>query len=97
MGENQFAAGPVALYGVVLLFAAVAYYILVRALIAVHGKDSVISSAVGRDFKEKVSVLIYAAAILLCFVSPWISCGLYVLVAIMWLVPDRRIEKTLIQ
>ena len=97
MGENQFAAGPVALYGVVLPFAAVAYYILVQALIAVHGKDSVISSAVGRDFKGKVSVLIYAAAILLCFVSPWISCALYVLVAIMWLVPDRRIEKTLIQ
>jgi uncharacterized membrane protein len=97
MGENQFAAGPVALYGVVLLFAAVAYYILVQALIAVHGKDSVISSAVGRDFKGKVSVLIYAAAILLCFGSPWISCALYVLVAIMWLVPDRRIEKTLIQ
>jgi uncharacterized membrane protein len=97
MGENQFAAGPVALYGVVLLFAAVAYYILVQALIAVHGKDSVISSAVGRDFKGKVSVLIYAAAILLCFVSPSISCALYVLVAIMWLIPDRRIEKTLIQ
>jgi uncharacterized membrane protein len=95
MGENRFATVPVALYGVVLLLAAVAYFILTRALIALHGRESVLGTAVGRDRKGKVSIGIYAAAIPLAFVSPWISCALYVLVAIMWLIPDRRIEKTL--
>lgn len=97
MGENHFAAWPVALYGVVLLFAAVAYFILVRTLIAVHGKDSVLAAAVGKDFKGKVSVVIYAAAILLSFLNSWVACALYVLVAIMWLIPDRRIERILTQ
>ena len=97
MGENHFAAWPVALYGMVLLFAAVAYFILVRTLIAVHGKDSVLANAVGSDFKGKISVVVYAAAIPFSFLSSWVACGLYVLVAIMWLVPDRRIEKTLMQ
>jgi uncharacterized membrane protein len=95
MGETEFAARPVALYGTVMLFAGVAYYILTRALIALHGRDSALASAVGRDFKGKVSVVIYAVAILLAFVNSWLSCALYVLVAVMWLVPDRRIEKTL--
>ena len=95
MGENNFAAWPVAGYGVVLLFAAIAYFILTRVLIALHGRDSVLASAVGRDFKGKVSVVIYLAAIPLAFVNPWFSCALYVLVAVMWLIPDRRIEKTL--
>jgi uncharacterized membrane protein len=95
MGETQFAARPVALYGTVLLLAAVAYYILTRTLISLHGRDSVLASAVGRDFKGKVSVVIYAGAILLAFVNSWSACALYVLVAIMWLIPDRRIEKTL--
>ena len=94
-GENKFAPLPVALYGVVLLFAAIAYFILTRALIALHGRESVLAEAVGRDFKGKVSVVIYGAAIPLAFLSSWIALGLYVLVAVMWLVPDRRIEKTL--
>jgi uncharacterized membrane protein len=97
MGENHFAAWPVALYGIVLLLAAVAYFILTRALIALHGRDSVLATAVGRDRKGKVSVVLYLAALPLAFVSSWISCALYVLVAILWLIPDRRIEKTLHQ
>jgi uncharacterized membrane protein len=97
MGENRFAAWPVALYGIVLLLAAVAYFILTRALIALHGRESVLATAVGRDRKGKVSIVIYLAAIPLAFVNPWISCALYVLVAILWLIPDRRIEKTLHQ
>jgi uncharacterized membrane protein len=95
MGKNDFAAWPVALYGLVLLLAAVAYFILTRALIALHGRDSVLATALGRDFKGKVSVVIYLVAIPLAFVSAWLACGLYVLVAVMWLIPDRRIEKTL--
>ena len=97
MGENHFAAWPVALYGVVLLCAAIAYYILTRVLISLHGKDSVLATALGGDFKGKISPVFYAAAILLAFVRPWISCALYAAVAIMWLAPDRRIEKTLVQ
>jgi len=97
MGENHFAPWPVATYGIVLVLAAIAYFILTRALIARHGPDSTLAVAVGADFKGKVSVLIYLAAIPLAFVSSWASCGLYVLVAIMWLVPDRRIERTLAQ
>ncbi|WP_414755254.1 TMEM175 family protein [Anabaena sp. CCY 9910] len=95
MGENHFTALPVAFYGVVLLMAAIAYFILSRTLISHHGRDSMLAKAVGRDFKGKISVLIYAAAIPLAFVKPWFGCALYVLVAIMWLIPDRRIEKTL--
>jgi uncharacterized membrane protein len=95
MGENHFAAWPVALYGVVLLLAAIAYFILTRALIALHGREFVLATAVGRDRKGKVSIVIYLAAVPLAFVDAWISCALYVLVAIMWLIPDRRIEKTL--
>jgi uncharacterized membrane protein len=97
MGENRFAALPVALYGVVLLLSAVAYYILVRALIAQHGTDSALARAVGADFKGKVSVLCYVAALPLAFVSRWAAFALYVLVAIMWLIPDPRIEKALIE
>jgi uncharacterized membrane protein len=95
MGENHFAALPVALYGVVLLFAAIAYFILTRILISHHGKDSVLATAVGNDFKGKISVVFYAMAIALAFVNSWIACALYVLVAIMWLLPDRRIERTI--
>ncbi|MGE5296401.1 MAG: TMEM175 family protein [Solirubrobacterales bacterium] len=94
MGENHFSRWPVALYGVVMLLSAIAYFILTRTLIALHGRDSILATAMGRDFKGKVSVVIYAAAVPLALASPWIACGLYVLVAIMWLVPDRRIEKT---
>jgi uncharacterized membrane protein len=97
MGENHFAALPVALYGVVLLFAAIAYFILTRILIASHGKDSALAQAVGRDFKGKVSLVLYIVAIAFSFLNSWLACVLYVLVAIMWLIPDRRIEKTLIR
>jgi uncharacterized membrane protein len=93
MGENQFAAWPVALYGAVLLLAGVAYVILTRTLISLHGRDSVLATAVGRDFKAKVSVVFYLVAIPIAFVNSWLAGGLYVLVAMMWLVPDRRIEK----
>jgi len=97
MGENNFATWPVVLYGVALLFAAVAFFILSRVLVGLHGKDSVLATALGRDFKGKISVVIYLAAIPLAFVNPWFACALYVFVAVMWLVPDRRIEKTLTQ
>ena len=95
MGENNFAARPVALYGTVLLFAAVAYFILAKSLVAHHGSDSALAKALGRDFKGKISVVVYAAAIPLAFVHALLACGLYVLVAIMWLIPDPRIEKNL--
>ena len=95
MGENDFAHWPVALYGVVLLFAAMAYFILVRALIALHGSDSTLATALGGDVKGKASIGLYLAAIGLSFVSTGLACAVYVLVAVMWLIPDRRIEKTL--
>ncbi len=97
MGENRFATWPVAVYGVVLLFAAIAYFILTRALLALHEKDSVLSRALGNDFKGKVSVFLYMAAIPLAFFQSWMSYTIYVLVAIWWLVPDRRIEKKLLR
>ena len=95
MGDNHFESWPVALYGIVLLLAAIAYYILVRTLLALHGRASTLAAAIGSDFKGKVSVAIYVPAIPLAFVRPWISWVCYVAVAIMWLVPDRRIEKRL--
>jgi uncharacterized membrane protein len=95
MGETSFAAWPVAAYGAVLLMGGIAYFILTRTLIACHGKDSALAIALGRDFKGKLSLLIYAAAIPLASVEPLVACGLYVLVALMWLVPDRRIESVL--
>ena len=95
MGENQFAPWPVAVYGLVLFLAAIAYFILTRTLIALHGRDSTIATALGGDFKGKISVFIYLPAIPLAFVSAGLSCALYILVAVMWLIPDRRIEKTL--
>jgi uncharacterized membrane protein len=95
VNENHFAALPVALYGVVLLMAGVAYYIFERVLIAQHGKESPLARAMGLDFKGIASVVIYAAAIALTLVNPWISCGLYVFVAIMWFIPDPRIERGL--
>jgi len=94
MSENHFAALPVAFYGVVLLLSAIAYFTLTRTLIFHHGQDSTLANALGRDFKGKLSVLIYAVAIPLAFVIPWLACALYVVVSVMWLIPDRRIEKT---
>lgn len=95
MGENHFAALPVALYGVVLLFAGVAYFILTRVLIAHHESDSALAKAIGDDFKGRISVAIYAVGILAAFAEPWIACAFYVAVAILWLIPDPRIEKAL--
>jgi len=97
MGENHFATWPVALYGVVLLFDAIAYFILTRTLLALHGADSLLAEALGSDFKGKISVVIYLAGVVLAFASALLSCALYVLVAVIWLVPDRRIERTLVR
>jgi uncharacterized membrane protein len=92
-GENHFAALPMAMYGLVLLMAAIAYWILQQQIIRHEGADSLLRKAVGRDLKGKLSPLIYLIAIAAVLVSPWISAALYVLVALLWLVPDRRIER----
>ena len=94
MGENHFAPLPVALYGVVLLMAGVAYYLLVRALIACHGAGSEFAARVGSDWKGKIPLVAYSAGIGLAFVSPWLALALYAAVAGMWFIPDRRFEKT---
>ena len=96
MGENSFAPTPTAVYGVVLLMAAVAYFILVRAIIHSQGTDSLLAQAIGKDFKGKISVVFYAVAIPLALVAPWAALGIYMLVAAMWLVPDRRIEDVVL-
>jgi uncharacterized membrane protein len=95
MGENRFAPAPSALYGFVLLMAAIAYWILQQLIIASHGPDSILKKAVGGDWKGKVSPILYAVAIPMAFVSRWVSLGIYIFVALIWLVPDKRIEKTL--
>jgi uncharacterized membrane protein len=95
MGENHFAAIACAIYGVVLFMAAAAYWILQRLIIATQGPASLLRKAVGRDWKGKLSPLLYLVAILAAFWSRWISLAIYVAVALLWLVPDRRIEKTL--
>ncbi|MCI0707393.1 MAG: TMEM175 family protein [Ignavibacteriae bacterium] len=95
VGENSFAPTPTALYGVVLLMAAMAYYILQRTIIAGQGENSLLARAVGNDLKGKASPILYAAGILLAFVNHWIANGIYVFVALMWLIPDKRIERTL--
>lgn len=93
MGYNDFTSWPVALYGVVLLLAAIAYFILVRTLLSLHGQASTLAAAIGNDRKGKISIAIYVPAIPLAFFRPWISALCYIAVAIMWLVPDRRIES----
>ena len=95
MGENHFAASPVALYGVVFLCAGIAYFFLTRALIAHEGTDSTLAASIGSDSKGQLSIAVYAVAIPLAFVRPWIACACYVLVAVMWLLPDPRIEKAM--
>jgi uncharacterized membrane protein len=95
MGENHFAALPTALYGGVLLMAAIAYWILQQLIIAAQGPDSLLKKAVGTDWKGKLSPFVYVIAILAAFKAHWISQALYVAVALVWLVPDRRIEKAL--
>ncbi len=95
MGENHVAATPTAVYGFVLLMAAIAYYILQRAIVALQGPNSLLAAAIGRDWKGKLSPVLYLLAIPLAFLNSWISNGLYILVAALWLVPDRRIERAL--
>ena len=95
MGENHFSALPTALYGVVLLMAAIAYYLLQQAIIRSQGHDSILKKAVGRDWKGKLSPVLYMAAIVATLLSPWISEGIFVAAALIWLIPDRRIEKVL--
>ena len=96
MGENHFAPVPTALYGAVLLMAAIAYFVLQRLIIASQGSDSVVRRAVGSDWKGKLSPALYLAAIPLAFWSQWIAQAIYVFVALLWLVPDRRIERVLV-
>jgi len=95
MGENLLAPAPTAMYGLVLLLAALAYYILQCAILAREGQNSVLAQALGRDWKGKLSPFIYLAAIPIALVQPWISNVLYALVALLWLIPDRRIERAL--
>ena len=95
MGENHFAVVPTACYGAVLLMAAIAYYLLEQAIILAQGPDSILKKAVGRDLKGKLSPLVYVLAIGATLVSPWVAEALYVLVALIWLIPDRRIERVL--
>ena len=95
MGENRFAALPAALYGLVLLLAGVAYLVLQRAIVARQGSDSSLASELGRDRKGKLSLALYLVGIGLAFVSPWLAAAIYALVAAIWLVPDRRLERVL--
>jgi uncharacterized membrane protein len=97
MGENHLAPTPTAIYGLVLLMAALAYYILQRAIIAQQGPGSLLASAIGKDSKGRISPVLYFVAIPLAYMSPYISNGLFVLVALIWLVPDRRIERALLK
>ena len=94
MGENHFAATPMALYGIVLLMAAIAYYILQLQILAKQGKDSLLAKAIGKDLKGKISPVLYVIAIPAAFFSHWIAGGIFVFVALMWLAPDQRIERT---
>ena len=95
MGENHFAKLPAAAYGVVLLMSAIAYLILQKRIIASQGNDSLLKKAVGSDWKGKLSAVLNVAAILLAFLSPWLSMAIYILVAFIWVVPDKRIERIL--
>jgi uncharacterized membrane protein len=95
MGENHFAATPTAVYGFVLLMAAIAYYVLQSVIISIQGSDSLLARAIGIDWKGKLSPPLYFIAIPLAFVSSWFSCSIYALLAFIWLIPDRRIERVL--
>jgi uncharacterized membrane protein len=95
MGENHFAMLPAAAYGAVLLMASIAYWILQQRIISAQGENSELKWAIGNDWKGRLSPLLYSAAIVLAFLSPWISMAIYVFVALMWVVPDKRIERTL--
>lgn len=96
MGEHHFPTWPVALYGVVLFMAGVAYYILTKVLIAANGKDSTLAVAFGKDRKGIISVVIFLVAIAIAFLNSWISLGLYIVVTAMWVIPDKRIERVVV-
>jgi len=96
MGDTQFAAAPVAAYGLVLLASAIAYFILTQVLLRYHERDSVLARALGRDFKGKLSIALYVVALVLTLWEPRISCLIYLGVAIMWLIPDRRFERVMV-
>ena len=93
MGENNYAPLPVAVYGMMLLAAGLAYFVLTRRLIASHGRDSVLAASIGKDWKGTASMLVYVVAIPLAFVAPWLACVCYALVAVMWLLPNPGIER----
>jgi uncharacterized membrane protein len=95
MGENHFTSLPTAIYGAVLLLAAIAYYILQTTIVCQHGRESKLATALGRDFKGKISIVLYAVAIPLSFFHAWIAGAIYVCVALMWLIPDRRLADVL--
>lgn len=95
MGENHFSMWPVALYGLVLLMAAIAYFILTSVLLKYHDSKSVLAAAIGNGVKERISVGIYAFAIAVSFINSWVAFGIYSVLALVWIIPDRRIEKQL--
>ena len=95
IGESYTSVYPIVLYGFILLMAAVAYYFLVQALLKVEGKNSVLAKSVGKDFKGKISIIFYVVGIVLTFVSTWLGIACYILVAGVWFIPDKRIEKTI--
>jgi uncharacterized membrane protein len=95
MGENHFSSSPVAMYGIILLMAAIAYFMLMHSLVQLHGKNSLLATSIGDDFKGKISIVIYLGGIFLSFVNSWIGFAFYCCVAFIWIIPDRRIEKRL--
>ena len=95
VGENHFARVPMALYGFVMLMAAIAYWVLQHEIIVSHRKNSVLAKAIGRDLKGKISPVLYFLAIVSTFISQWIAGSIYLIVALIWLIPDRRIEQSL--
>jgi uncharacterized membrane protein len=97
MGENNFARIPTATYGLALLMPSIAYFLLQRAIIRQHGPDSVLAHAIGRDFKGKASPILYAIGMVAVLFTPWIAGGIYVLVTLMWVIPDRRIERAILK
>ncbi len=97
IGENHYASLPTAVYGLNLLLAAVAYWILQQAIISNDGKNSLLRKAIGRDLKGRLSLLLYALAVLAAFAAPWLSQAIYVVVALIWIIPDRRIEQALLE
>jgi uncharacterized membrane protein len=95
LGDSHFAAAPAAVYGIILLMAAIAFTILEYALIKQHGRDSTLARALGRDRKGKASLALYVTGVVVAFWWPWIACGIYTVVALIWLIPDTRIEHVL--